>query len=130
MKVTFADALIAASGFPKTTATAADARKCIEALTVADVGDVAVSDCPAFRSVCKHLEEEYQDARTGALVVAILRARQPKAIVAWAEITAPNAMNGTAEERRRRATSLYADAYLLLDRWLVNWNRRGIKRVS
>lgn len=104
-----------------------DARRCVEALTVADID---TGDCPTFRSVCKRLAPEYEAAKQGALVIAILRAKQPTAIAAWATIIAPAAVKGIDADRRRWATRLYADAYLLLDRWLTNWNRRGIKRVA
>lgn len=113
--ITFERALLlATSPSPKPTL---DVKLCFDALVSADVETGA-----ALSEVKKHLTEINEGTATGALVLGALRAAKPAAVGAWVALIAPKA--------RIVAAEVLADAYLALDAWVIDWNRRQIRRVA
>lgn len=96
---------------------AKEIRDCLDALRVArpEVG-------AGLGEITRHLVDDYSEATTGALVLAVLKANTVAAVGAWVAIIAPKAKVNAAE--------IIADAYLALDAWVIDWNRRQIRRVA
>lgn len=123
--LTFAEVLRAAQGKTCTRA----ARECVHALErEADVSAFVSKDMVRdLRKVHRALADAIPQGR---LATRVLFANTSGAIVALVELG-----TGTVGEPRKRlseerAIMLYGDAFLVLDKWVLKWNRDQIRRVA
>lgn len=123
--LTFKDAMKAATGDQDASE---DAKACAVALRGADALDASLV---TLRGIHRAIDIELGARTQGGLVCDVLRigartapSRRLAAIADAVDLVAPGSMPRDAKARERKATQLWADCWLALHTWIVDWNRR------
>lgn len=135
--VTFIEALDAAQG----KAVAPHVRACLDAFKQCkQIVDTEARLIPGrtraevkalYRLIRLSAREALTISTHGQLVVACIRVSKPVAIMSWLSLVAPEmTRKRTPAQEREQAIALLGDCWLALSEWVLDWNRKQIRRVA